>query len=77
MTELRKITSLQWRRFLATEHGIEGMLFLREHIPSINKGPSEGMIFDAGRVEGYKQAVDMISEIISIEQTKEHNPRND
>ncbi len=53
------------------------MLFLRERVPSIARGDSDSVIFDAGRVEGYKQAIDTISEIIAIAPEKEIKLEND
>lgn len=77
MTELAKATTLAWRRHLSTDAGVEGMLFLRERVPSIQKGDQHQMIFDAGRVEGYKQAIDTISELLVLKQQGEVDPSND
>lgn len=76
MTELKKQTQLEWRRHLLTPAGIEGMLFLRERSPSIHKAGADEMIFDAGKAEGYKMAIDMISEIIAVAPKKEENLEN-
>lgn len=76
MTELKKVTTMAWRKLLASEAGMEGMLYLREHIPSIHKGTADEMIFDAGRSEGYKQAIDVISEVIALVQQKEESADN-
>lgn len=35
------------------------------------------MIFDAGRAEGYKMAIDMISEVIAVAPKKEIDIEND
>lgn len=70
-TELKKKTTLDWRRHLLTDSGQEGMLFLRERTPSIHKGPADEMIFEAGIVEGFKRAIDTISEVIAVETKKE------
>lgn len=77
MTELKKITQLSWRKHLLSDAGVEGMLYLRERQPAINKGPADEMIFEAGKVEGYKEALDRISEIIAAEQKKEQSVDND
>ncbi len=77
MIDLKRVTTLAWRKHLATEAGTEGMLYLREKTPSILKGNNHEMIFDAGRVEGYKQAIDTISEILAVQEAKEINPSND
>lgn len=68
--ELQKITRLNWRRFLDTEHGKEGMLYMRERTPSCPAGDATNIIFAAGKVEGYKLALDRISEVISLEEKK-------
>lgn len=77
MIELTKSTTLAWRRHIGSDAGTEGMLFLRERTPSINKGEQHQMIFDAGRVEGYKQAIDTISELLVLVKTQETDPSND
>ena len=76
MTELKKKTQLEWRRHLLTQEGVEGMLFLRERAPTIHKGGADEMIFEAGMSEGYKMAVDMISEIIAVAAKREENLEN-
>lgn len=76
MTELKKITKLSWRKFLFTDYGVEGMLYLRENIPSVQVGEANSMIFQAGKAEGYKQALDMISEVISLDEIKEQPAEN-
>lgn len=76
-TEITKSTQLAWRKFLQSEAGVEGMLFLREKTPSVSKGESHAIAFDAGRVDGYKLACDTISEIIAIRQQKEEVADND
>ncbi len=77
MVEIKKVVTLAWRKFIGSEAGTEGMLFLREKTPSIQKGDQYQMIFDAGRVEGYKQAIDTISEILAVKQEEEKNAEND
>lgn len=77
MTELDKATTLAWRKFLLTDAGVQGMLFLRERVPSIGKGDSNAIVFDAGVVEGYKKAVDTMSEIIALQEKKEQNLENE
>lgn len=69
-TELRKITQLKWRSFLASPEGQEGMLYLRENSPRVQKGAEHEMVFDSGRVEGYALSLDRISEVIGVEKVK-------
>lgn len=77
MTELKKVTTLNWRKFLGTDAGLEGQLFLREREPSISPGEPHRMIFEAGKVEGYKMAINMISEILTlVKDEKEINIEN-
>jgi hypothetical protein len=76
MIELKKQTQLDWRRHLMTESGIEGMLFLRERVPTIHKGLADEMIFEAGKAEGYKMALDTISEVIAVAQKREIDIEN-
>lgn len=77
MVELQKITRLQWRRFLSTEFGTEGMLYMRERTPSCPAGDATNIIFAAGKVEGYKLALDRISDVISLEEKKNEKLDND
>jgi hypothetical protein len=77
MAELKKITQLSWRKFLSTEAGRDGLLYLREKAPSIHAGESHEIIFAAGKVEGYKDCVDTISEVIGAEQEKPLSTDND
>jgi hypothetical protein len=77
MIELRKVVTLAWRKFISSDAGTEGMLYLRERTPSIVKGDQHQMIFDAGRVEGYKQAIDTISELLAVKQEEVRNADND
>lgn len=74
MIELRKVVTLAWRKHMASEAGIEGMLFLREKSPTIVRGDQHQMIFDAGMVEGYRKALDTISEILAVKQEETPNP---
>lgn len=73
MTEFRKITQLAFRKFLSSEEGKEGMLVLRERTPSVHRGESHDIIFDAGVVEGYRRALDTISEIIATPKDREES----
>ncbi len=77
MTEIKPIVRLSWRRFLATEAGMAGMLYLRESTPGILKGLPHEVQFDAGYTQGYLKALDRISEVIAAEPEKEQNPSND
>ncbi len=74
--DLNRAIQLSWRRHLLTEAGMAGMLYLREHSPTVQKGGAEAMIFDAGRIEGYRLALDFIGEIIAADQVKEENLDN-
>jgi hypothetical protein len=77
MTEIDRNTTLAWRKFMASDAGIKGMLYLREKIPSISKGDTHAMVFDAGRSEGFKQAIDTVSDLLILNQTKEVDASND
>jgi len=43
---------------------------MRERTPSCPAGDATNIIFAAGKVEGYKLALDRISEVISLEEKK-------
>lgn len=67
---------MTWRKFLGSEAGTIGLLFLRENTPSIQQGDANSIVFNAGRYEGYKQAIDMLSEVVSIEEKPDQNLEN-
>lgn len=67
--ELRRATRQAWRKFLHSEPGVGGLLFLREQAPSVGGGgESHSIIFQAGKVEGYREAINKIYEISADEQ---------
>ncbi len=76
MTELTKSQQLAWRRFLATEPGILGMLWLRERTPTIVTGDSTAIIFQAGLNQGYVVGLNAISELLAQEPEKTNNYEN-
>jgi hypothetical protein len=76
VVELTRADNIAWRRFLATQSGINGMLSLRERIPSVTKFDQSGIIFDAGRTQGYKEALDAISEVIGVVEEKQQELEN-
>ncbi len=65
--EVSKVTTLAWRKFLQTQAGLEGMLYLRSRTPSIPKGQPHEMIFDGGRVQGYAEQNDAIANLLGGE----------
>ena len=75
-TELRKIVQLGWRKHLASDFGIEGMLIMRERTPAISKGTSEEIIFEAGRATGWKDCLDAFQTLIATEKREDINPDN-
>lgn len=77
MTELTPAITKSWRKFLLTEEGRDGMLFLREKTPGVSVGDSHNIIFQAGRAEGFKSAVDTISEILTMPATKDIKIENE
>lgn len=75
-TELRKATQLAWRKHLISEYGIEGLLVLREMTPTVGVGDSHNIIFQAGKVEGYRMAIDALQSIIASEEKKDNSIEN-
>ncbi len=76
MVELKRVTQLAWRRFLASDAGVEGMLYLREMSPTIQSDQPHQIIFGAGKVEQHRLTLDMIRDIVGKEQVKEENLEN-
>lgn len=64
-SEIKRVTQLSWIKFLSTESGRDGLLYLNEHVPSISSGDPHHIIFGAGKVEGYKMALQVISDVIA------------
>lgn len=62
--ELRKITAVRWRNFLSTTEGKEGLEYVKSKAPRVTRGDSHGMVFDAGRVEGFGEALDRLGDIL-------------
>lgn len=75
-TEVTPKITLSWRKFLQSDEGVKGMLYLREHVPTISVGDSHNIIFAAGKSEGYKNAIDTISEILAMAKPKEEEIEN-
>ncbi len=71
MVELTKVTSLSWRRFLSTQAGQQGLAWWREKSPPIQSGQPHEIIFSAGKVEGFKEALNLVTEVIGGEIEKE------
>lgn len=70
MKEVDKVNQLAWRKFLQSQAGEQGLLFLRERQPVVTKGQMHEMVFDAGRVRGYNDVLDQITNLLGGE-TKE------
>jgi hypothetical protein len=76
MIEVKRTTQLSWRKFLATEAGIEAMLYLRENIPNVAKSDAHGIAFDAGKAQGWKDCLNAISELIAAPEEKPERLEN-
>ena len=76
MSTLRKVTMIATRRFLASESGMETMLWLRENAPSAARGDADSMIFDLGRIVGYKECLDRMAEITPVDPVKDSSEDN-
>lgn len=65
-TELRKVTQLSWRKLITSEHGVEGMLVLKERAPKVaSSGEAHSIIFNAGVAQGYSLALEEIYNLLS------------
>jgi len=76
MTQIKKVTQLAWRKLLLSEAGIEGMLVLREMTPGVSVGDSHNIIFQAGKAEGYRMALETIHNFIAAEESKPEDIEN-
>lgn len=78
MTELKTKTTLHWRRFLQTPEGQEGLLYLRENIPSVGGlgMDSSQIIFAAGVAEGYKRSFDTITSVLTLRKVEDEDLEN-
>jgi hypothetical protein len=74
---LSKATRLAWRKFLSSEAGAEGLLYLETNDPVIGSdGDSTKIIFAAGRVQGYKDAIRKIPRLVEIAETLNQEEEN-
>lgn len=65
-----KKTIMAWQKFLETEAGLKGLLYLREGAPSIGRSPeSHLMNFDAGRVQGFNEFANRIELLRTLSET--------
>ncbi len=74
---LERSTILAWRKLLASEEGLAGVLYLRESEPSIQKGPAESMIHDGGAIEGYKLCLERMKDLITLDTARDVKIEND
>ena len=76
-TELHKGTQNAWRRFLASEEGKEGLLWLHEHIPTIKGDVADQVVFSAGIARGYSENLNNITELLGAKSDREVDASND
>lgn len=77
MTEISKATSLRWRNFLKSPEGIEGLLFLNEMVPGIQKDAlAHNMVYDSGKAEGFRYALYVMKEMIGVQKQEEGSLEN-
>lgn len=75
--ELTKIIQISWGRFLQTDAGKDGLLFLHQQRPGISKGLPHEVQFDAGFTEGYRKCLENIVEMTHVETTSDRKEEND
>lgn len=76
-TELRKMTQLAWRRLIISEHGKEGLLVLKERAPRVAQtSEAHSLIFQAGKVEGWNEALNAIYELITPDTPSDNDLEN-
>lgn len=73
---LSKGAQIAFRKLLSSDSGMEVMLYLRQTAPSVTKGESHDIIFEAGVVEGYRRAIDKLSSMAALPQEKEESFEN-
>jgi hypothetical protein len=75
---LDKASKLAWRKFLASDAGKDGLLYLSFKIPPIRAGDANAIVFSAGKVEGFRDAIYTITkEITKLETEKDIKTEND
>lgn len=52
------------------------MLLLRERMPDVRKSDADGIIFDAGVAQGYRKALDFLSEYIAQKPSQSQDIEN-
>lgn len=76
INKISKKTALQWRRFMTSEDGVKGLLWLKDMEPVIPKGESHEIVFDAGVVSGYGKVFTRIEELIEAAEKDESPVEN-
>jgi hypothetical protein len=75
---LDKASKLAWRKFLASDAGRDGLLYLSLQVPRIRAGDSNAIVFAAGKAEGFREAITTITkEITKLETEKDIKTEND
>ena len=76
MATISKATQISWRRFLSSDAGMEGMMYLRDTAPTIQKGQPHEICFDAGVATGWGKVIDKIYESVANPPQPEQNLEN-
>lgn len=76
MLEVKKVTKLKWRQFIATEAGQEGLEWFKSNYPGIGTGEPHEIIFAAGRARQHHEDVEALVSLIDIVEKPEQDPDN-
>lgn len=58
MLEIKKPTQAALRRFIVSEAGQDVLSVLRDKTPSIKGGDQTSIIFESGKIEGWRKCID-------------------
>jgi hypothetical protein len=74
--EIKKTSQAALRRFLHTEAGEDMLSALRQLVPGVAKGQPHEMIFDGGRVEGFRDCIRTLVDLADMAKKEEENLEN-
>jgi hypothetical protein len=71
MIEPKKQTLSLWRRFLSSDEGSELLRYIGQYMPTVGRGDGQQIIFDAGKVEGYRECLTRFEKLLDQDKQKE------
>ena len=74
--ELSKVSQVALRRFLQSDAGKDTMLALLESLPFTSRGESHLVIFDAGKIDGFRDCIEKLKNLAEPPVRQDTSPEN-